>query len=208
MTRFQRSSCFRPPPALLGVSPTARLTRQQGARRRRGCLGGRRGKASGRPARASSAARRFRPTSRRQSGKNLRHRRDAWKRRHALLGAHAERSQPAAFHLRERHAEVVEHEVDFPAQERGHRGGGSLVGNVRDFQSGGRFEQLGGQVRGRTAALGSVVELVRVRPRIGDNSSTLWTGTSRIGKRTLGITAGMLTGTDFGIERELAVSSG
>ena len=65
-------------------------------------------------------------------GKRFRHRRDVVERGDALFARHRERPQLAAAHVRQRDAEVVEHDLHLAAEQIGERGRGALVRHVRD----------------------------------------------------------------------------
>ncbi len=88
--------------------------------------------------------------------------------RGALRRGDRERADSPALHLGKRRGEVVEHEVNAPADEILHGGRRALVGDVGHVDARHRLEKLAGEVAGAAGAARAEVELARLRFRERD----------------------------------------
>ena len=86
----------------------------------------------------------------------------------ALQCRHRDRAQLARLDVRARRADLVEHEMDLPAEEIDHRGAAALVRHVQELHLRHRLEKLAGQVRVRARAGGAHQERPGLRFRERD----------------------------------------
>jgi hypothetical protein len=84
------------------------------------------------------------------------------------LARDRQRLELARAHLLHRIGQVVEHQLDLPAEQVLHRGRAALVGHVHHVDLGLGFEQLAGKMAGAPVAARAERELARIRLRITD----------------------------------------